>query len=424
MSNSRVPRTLPFAVIVGLDSITGVQTARIFAERGIPVIGISRDLDHPCSRTRVCEQVFECDIGSDAVVELLAKLGPLLQSEQPQHKSVLVPCSDRAVTIISRDRARLTPWYHVGMPANDTMEMLMDKISFYRFATQHGFAVPKTFVITRRSEAEDAARALQFPCILKPHRKTREWEKNSGHKAFKIANEGEFLRTYDRCAAYADALLAQEWIEGPDSNLYSCNCYFNANGEPLVTFVARKLRQWPPEAGTSCLGEECRNDHVLNESLRLFREVRFQGLGYVEMKQSSRDGRYVIVEPNVGRPTGRSAIAEAGGVELLFTMYCDLLGLPLPENLQQQYRGVKWSYLRNDLLSAYQYWKLNKLSTLAWIRSLRGIRKDALFSWKDPAPFVIDFAHSFRDLLRRSGAQPASRTRRAGEGALQTNSQD
>ena len=40
-------------------------------------------------------------------------------------------------------------------------------------------------------------------------------------------------------------------------------------------------------------------------------------LGYVEAKRDVRTGRHYLIEPNIGRPTGRSAIAEAGGVELL-----------------------------------------------------------------------------------------------------------
>ena len=157
-------------------------------------------------------------------------------------------------------------------------------------------------------------------------------------------------------------LMVQEWIEGSDANLYSCNCYFNADAVPVVTFIARKLRQWPPETGTSCLGEECRNDVVLEASIRLFRSVGYRGLGYVEMKRDERTGKHYIIEPNIGRPTGRSAIAEAGGVELLYATYCDTLGWPMPANTQQQYGNMKWIYLRRDLQSAFCYWRRGDLT--------------------------------------------------------------
>ena len=170
--------------------------------------------------------------------------------------------------------------------------------------------------------------------------------------AFRVESVAELRTVHDRYREFTDALILQEWISGPDSNLYSCNCYLDGNGEPLATFVARKLRQWPPHIGKSSLGVECRSDEVLSETLRLFRGVGYRGLGYVEFKFDERLGRHFIVEPNVGRPTGRSAIAEAGGVELLYTMYCDLLGLPLPKEREQRYGTAKWVHLRRELQAA------------------------------------------------------------------------
>ena len=99
--------------------------------------------------------------------------------------------------------------------------------------------------------------------------KTPLWEQNTSKKVYKAENAREFLQIYDQCSHWADVLMAQAWVEGPDANLYSCNCYFDAKSQPLVTFVARKLRQWPVETGTSCLGEEVRNDAVLEATLEL-----------------------------------------------------------------------------------------------------------------------------------------------------------
>ncbi|MDQ4077225.1 MAG: hypothetical protein M3220_13375 [Chloroflexota bacterium] len=36
----------PCAIVIGLDSITGLQAARILADRQVPVIGIAKDPDH------------------------------------------------------------------------------------------------------------------------------------------------------------------------------------------------------------------------------------------------------------------------------------------------------------------------------------------------------------------------------------------
>jgi D-aspartate ligase len=395
---------MPYAVVAGLDCFTGLQTARILRARGVPVIGVASDPGNFCCRTRVCERIIAADTTNTELIRALETLGSELTS-----RAVLFPCTDQSVSLISKHRQQLLGSYHVQLPRAETVEMLMDKISFYAYAQEQGLPIPRTFLLHDRAEAERAAAALSYPCILKPPRRSPAWQQNTKTKAFKLDTADEFLRTYDQCASWADVLMAQEWIEGSDADLYSCNCYFGADGEPLVTFIARKLRQWPPETGTSCLGEEVRNDVVLQESLRLFRGVNYLGLGYVEMKRDRRTGAHYIIEPNIGRPTGRSAIAEAGGVELLYTMYCDAVGKPLPANREQLYRGAKWIYWRKDIQSAWYYWRRGDLSLREWWQSWRGRKFSAVFSWSDPAPFIFDLlaaagaAMHVRDRLGRRG---------------------
>jgi D-aspartate ligase len=392
---------MPAAVVIGLDCITGLQSARILARHGVPVIGIAADPDHFACRTNSCRQIYHADTAGAGLVHHLQQLGPHFSE-----KAVLFPCTDAAVLTLSRHRHDLQTWYRMRLAEPDVVEMLMDKSRFTRFAQEAGLPVPPVCLLHSRAEAEEAAAQLTFPCILKPPLKSATWEQHSGAKVYKVRTPDELLALYDRCQGWADVLMVQEWIEGSDANLYSCNCYFDEQSEPLVTFVARKLRQWPPEAGTSCLGEEVRDDTVLDETLRLFRSVSYRGLGYLEMKRDERNGRYYIIEPNIGRPTGRSAIAEAGGVELLYTMYCDLAGRPLPNNRQQRYRGVKWIYWRRDLQSAFYYWRRGRLNLGDWWRSWRGLGSDAVWSRQDQAPFWADMWRSAGLMLGRQKRRP------------------
>jgi hypothetical protein len=41
----------PNAVVIGLDSVTGLQTARILSKHNVPVIGIAKDRGHYCCKT-------------------------------------------------------------------------------------------------------------------------------------------------------------------------------------------------------------------------------------------------------------------------------------------------------------------------------------------------------------------------------------
>lgn len=393
------------AVVVGLDSITGLQTARILAQRGVPVIGVASNLKHFACRTKVVREVIRASTSCTQLIDALEQLATRLP-----RRAVLYPCKDASVLAIARGRDRLEAGYHVVLPRTATLEMLLDKTQFYYFAKQANLPVPHTVLLHTRADAERAAAEMEYPCVLKPSVRTPEWEDRSRQKAYLIESAQDLLSGYDRWRPWADVLMAQQWIEGADNELFSCNCYFDRNSEPVVAFVARKLRQWPPRIGNSCLGEECRNDEVLELTVNAFRTAGFHGLGYLEVKRDSRTGRQYIIEANVGRPTGRSAIAEAGGVELLYSMYADTVGMPLPGGLRQQYRGVKWIYWRKDLLSAFHYWRRGELTIGQWWRSVRGKKACAVLSWSDPMPFLADLAATARKVWRRRNGQRADST--------------
>src|SRR5262249_48245279 len=214
---------------------------------------------------------------------------------------------------------------------------------FYTYAANNGFPIPKTYFLRTNSDLEQAIEELSFPCALKPSSsKTPLWLAHTHLKAFKIAGAPALRAAVEQHGEYTDTLIAQDWIEGGDDSLYTSFCYFNAASEPLATFTSRKIRQWPPQTGDASMAEECSNDFVLCETKRLFQSVNFHGLGYVEIKRDERSGQFFIVEPNIGRTAAWMGIAEAGGVELLYTMYCDSVGAPLPPGRQQTFSGPKW----------------------------------------------------------------------------------
>jgi predicted ATP-grasp superfamily ATP-dependent carboligase len=277
--------------------------------------------------------------------------------------------------------------------------MLMDKARFCTYAQKQGFPIPRTFILKNRVDTEIAAEKFDYPCILKPSIRDPDWLQYTSLKAFKVFNANELLEVYDRFEMLADVLIAQQWIEGGDTNHYTCHCYFDSNSNPIVTFTSRKLRQWPPKTGQRVLGQECRNDIVMEQTLRLYRSVNYRGLGYLEMKRDERSGEYFMIEANVGRPTGTSTNAEAGGVEILYTMYCDCVGLPLPENIKQKYIGVKWIHLLRDIQAALYYWRHGDLTLREWWRSWRGPKTYALFSFSDPLPFLSAIKRSLRVML-------------------------
>jgi predicted ATP-grasp superfamily ATP-dependent carboligase len=341
-------------------------------------------------------KILQGDLGGQGLIELLTTVGPTLSA-----KAVLFPCTDLSVLRISEHRATIEPWYHVALPDHETIFTLTDKLAFARHAEQHGIPIPRFRSLESSADAQAAARELIFPCYLKPGVKTRDWEQQTKHKAFVLQTPAELLDTYRMCSAWTNRLLVQEAILGPIQAHYTCDLYFGKDGTALAAFGSRKLRGWPVKTGTACLSVEEDSDEFRAKALRVFRDTQFHGQAYVEMKRDSRSGDDLVIETNVGRPTGRSAASTRSGIDLLYTMYCDLLNLPAPANHPKKAAGRKWIHLRRDVLAAATQWKTGQLSLRDWCRSVSGPKHFAVFSFRDPKPFLAESKRYLGELLFR-----------------------
>ena len=388
----------PYAIVIDLNTTNGLQTARILSAHQVPVIGVAKDPKHFGCRTHVCEKILFADTSGTELIDLLKHLGPKL----PQ-KAVLIPCSDANVLLVSRHRETLKQWYLINLPPQNAIEILTDKLGFLKYAREKNLPIPETWLIRNSQEAEEVSRKATFPCILKPPMSAeRAWQKHSIAKAFKIENPEGLLAVYNKVGHLVDVLILQQWISGPETNHYTCNCYYDRHSKPIITFVSRKIRQWPPQTGEGCLSVACLNETVKQETLRLFDDFQYRGFGYIEMKQDDRSGKYLIIEPNIGRPTGRSAIAEAGGVDYIYTMYCESVGWELPGNRIQTSVPVLWMYIRRDLQASLLQFKDGSLTLRAWLSSLWGKKWFPLFNWNDPEPFFADLLFTMKTLFSKS----------------------
>ena len=266
---------------------------------------------------------------------------------------------------ISRHRDRLAPWYRVALPAHDVVEMLMDKVGFLRHAQENGLPIPGTVIIDDVGPTPSAPPGrLRFPVALKPPLKSALWQAHTSAKAFQVDDAGGLLEVYDRVAPWSDRFIAQEWVDGRRRRPVLVQLPTSGRARARwSTFVARKLRQWPPHTGTSALGRRCRNDEVLQGDAAALRGRRLPR-PRLRRDEAGRAHRAAPTSssPTSAGPPGRSAIAEAGGVELLYTAYCDMVGLPLPAARHQRYVGAKWIDDRRDVQSALYFFRRGELS--------------------------------------------------------------
>jgi predicted ATP-grasp superfamily ATP-dependent carboligase len=117
---------------------------------------------------------------------------------------------------------------------------------------------------------------------------------------------------------------------------------------------------------------------------RFFDAVNFVGIGSMEYKRDRRTGRYVMVEPTVGRTDYQEEVSTLNGVNVVRAAYRSLANLaPLGPAATTQ--RVIWRDSAGDANSrARQPDALDPPEA-------KGARiADALFRWNDPGPWLAD----------------------------------
>ena len=378
------------AIVLGLGQ-NGLASVRALARKGVPVIGIDGNLRQPTAQTRLCRKIACTDFRGPGLLQTLMDLGRTLPA-----KGVLIPSGDISLELISAHREVLQEFFAFSVPEKDLLQLIINKKDFYRFAAQHGFVIPQTYFPDNEDDVDALSHDIHYPCILKPFQPSAAWRQRFPDvKLFEAASAPELRQTYRELRQVHPDFLVQEIIPGPDSALAFSLTYFNGQ-KALGMFTGRKLRQFPPFYGTSCLAESRWNPWVAEETLRLLQALGYRGYASLELKWDPREERFKIIEltPRTWFPHG---ISTACGINLPYLMYCDLLGLPIEEP-HDFAEGVKWIHEERDLISAFRMWRQGDLTAKEWIASYRGPRTYALAAWDDPGPILA----ATKRLLRQS----------------------
>ncbi len=403
------------AVVLGLGQ-NGMATCRALGRTGIPVIGIDSDLEQPSARTRYATKVYCADFASGGfgLVERLRELGECLDQ-----KAVLLPSGDLNLSIVSEYRELLQERFHIALPSKDVVRMFLNKKSFYQFAMDHGFPLAPTFFPTGAADIERIAASIAYPCLIKPFQPNAAWRRTFDTRLF-VADSAAALRAlYGHLAPVHDDLIVQEYMPGPDSELYWGVTYLDAAGKPLTVWTGRKLRQYPRRFGTATLAESRWDPWLAGQSTTILQTMGHRGYGVVEYKRDRRDGRYKITEVTGGRTWFPHSLVTRSGINLPLIWYRDALGLDVQAPASYD-NGIKWIHEERDLKTVMLYFLPERELTLAsWLGSYRGRRVYAYAAWDDLGPLLASFRRTakagWRRLRRRLSVSQPERARHAGK---------
>ena len=139
---------------------------------------------------------------------------------------------------------------------------------------------------------------------------------------------------------------------------------------------------------TSCSGEPASDPSASREPADLEAEFPFS------LSAPKKANRPTIV------PRFRS-VAEAAGIEMTYLAYQSLVGQPLPSTPLVRFPDARWISMKRDFAAAIAGWRQGELSLSAYLRSIRGVRRRAVFDLSDPLPFLYDVLRSPGQFLHR-----------------------
>jgi predicted ATP-grasp superfamily ATP-dependent carboligase len=373
--------TKPFAVVLDLD-FSGYGAVRSLISYGVPVIGFFNSNKYiPEQRTRLCYKKVKYSSES----ELLKKLVFIGKTYK---RPVLILTSDYYVLLIKKYYNLIRPFYKINFPSTETIDHLMDKAAFSKFAQKHQIKVPKTGVIDNRTKFRQISKNFTFPTIVKPLNRSKNWVKAGLPKAFMCNNTGEVFAAWKASSFIENNLLVQEYIPGNDWDIYYCLSYFNEKSECLAAFTGRKLRQWPVLTGSTATTAPIINEYLEKESIRILKLAGLIGFGSVEFKKHLFNGGYYVIEPTVGRINQQEYVATANGVNIPITAYFDMLQSN-PPTKQNSTKPVIYIDEIAEAASAVTHFKRNDLEVYNWILSFKGFKRCyRYFNAIDPNVFL------------------------------------
>lgn len=291
--------------------------------------------------------------------------------------------SDGELLVLSRYRNRLRPYFRFVVPDQTLVEDLVDKERFQALAKRLSLPVPAARRLHPELEFPADQLGLRFPIIIKPlTRRPELWRAlTPSGKALRIETVAELTELWPKLLASGVELLAQELIEGPETQIESYHVYVDEHGEIIGEFTGRKLRTLPLEYGDSTALVTTSAPDVLSLGRELLQRIGLRGVAKFDFKRAA-DGTLFLLEINP-RFNLWHHLGALAGVNLPALVYNDLTGQPRSP-LSVATPNLSWCRIWQDVKAARDL----GLSLKNWLPWAWRCEAKRLLAWDDPMPFV------------------------------------
>jgi D-aspartate ligase len=371
-------------VVIG-GGCQGLGIARSLGRHGIPVCIVDDEISVARASRFVQDAIRVRDLGTEQA--LLGALA-LVRGRLCRSGWVLYPTREENVVGIAANRDLLRREFRVPTPGLASIRHAWDKREVYGLAARLSIPVPRTWF--PRSEEDLSAIEVDDPVVLKPAIKEHFFYATRA-KAWRADTAAELLAAFRRATEImpASEVIVQEMIPGGGEHQYAY-CAFFREGCPVASMTVRRRRQHPSDFGrASTFVETISLPELAGPSCRFLTAIGYYGLVELEYKRDPRDGVCKLLDVNA-RTWAYHSVGRTAGVDFPYLLFRDQIGAPVEEVHARP--GVRWIRLSTDIPNALRDIGAGRLRPGEYLRSLRGVNTEAVFSINDPLPGLFEIA--------------------------------
>jgi predicted ATP-grasp superfamily ATP-dependent carboligase len=253
---------------------------------------------------------------------------------------------------------------------------------------------------------------IEFPAMLKPLRST-DWreekirEAGDKRKAIFLNSKIDLWSEYSKFGHILPKVLLQEYVEGEDCDIYTFCSYCDKYSNVLLHFNTQKIRQLPERTGTGIIVKSTINDDLTEPSKIMLKQLGFSGISEIEYKRDFRTGKYHLIEINP-RFWDQHSLSMDIGLNLPLVVYYNLTeGIFKFSHCELQ--QTIWIAEDSFALSLVNNLFGNPRQFLRMLTEVPGKKSYAIWSSKDPVPFVVSMIILLIGIVKRGIMKVKSR---------------
>lgn len=389
----------------------GVGIIRSLGRLGIPVYAVTEDWLTPAATSRYLARGFVWNaenLPRSQMLEALSAIGTRIGKP-----TILIPTDDLGAVLIAEEAATLRRWFVFPEISPGLPRKLANKATLFELCRQMNVPSPDTLFPTSLSDVSAFAETACFPVVIKA---AAAWLETSVKTSI-VGSAPELIDLWHRSgSAQNPNLIIQEYI--PCGEDWFFHGYCNGASDCLAGFTGMKLRSFPPHSGLTTLGRSATNDALLHQTETLLKAISYAGIVDIDYRFDPRDRQYKLLDFNPRVGAQFRVFVDDNGLDVARVIYRDLSGEVVRRAKQVDGRVIVVE--PDDLRASLGYFRRGELSIGGWLRSFRGPKELAWFSWDDPLPFLMAWARlaarGVARMIRLASLKSGSAVRQRGGG--------